>query len=146
MPGSSANRLLNQDRLPTVSTLVILASCVLVSVSSLMIWVNTDIGYSFSGREYGGGLWTLTLAITTAVVAVLFRKNEKARRYSVIAGGGLIVCIALLHMAVVLLMRTTDLSQVIEETGELAEPSVASGLWLTLVGGVGILLGLHRKL
>jgi len=146
MPGSPANRLAGRDSLLTRSTLVILVSRAIVSVSSLMTWVNTDVGHSFSGREYGGGLWTLALAMTTAVVAVLFHKNEKASRYSVIAGGGLIAVIALIDMADVMLLRTTDLSRVVEQVGEIAEPSIGYGLWITLVGGAGALAGLHRRL
>lgn len=116
------------------STIVALIGAAVVIIGSFMTWVTVSAGpisVSAGGMEEGGdGVITLIVAIAAAAAAIFLK--ERARMISILVGG-----------AVVVLVAVIDIFDIVGE--DLVDASVGIGLWLVLVGGIGLVAAAFVK-
>lgn len=118
------------------SNMIVVIASALVVIGAFLTWATVS---GFGQSESATGLdedGTITLIIGIATIgAALFLKGRN-RMIAVLIGGALVTLIAVID--VVDVMTAAD-------DFEGLEASVGIGLWLTLLGGIGILAGAFVK-
>ena len=117
-------------------------STAVVFVGAFMPWFKVRAIFvgelSKSGTE-GDGLITLILAVVAAVILLRWFNGARSRG---IATALTIIGIVVAGVAVLDLIDVSNkASELSAETDGLAQASAGEGLWATLVGGIGLVLG-----
>lgn len=108
-------------RAPWIATLIAAGAAIL---GALLPWASLGV-LSAAGTD-GDGMITLLLGVAAGIVAIAARYAVTAWSIVAIATGALVVAVAVY-----------DINEVTSTAGVLGiEPSVGSGLWITLLAGL----------
>lgn len=132
-----------------VPFLVATVSAVVLGVASFLNWVTAEVSVpaanfsrsvSAKGTEGSDGWITLVCAVLAIVFAVVWRNGgPKALAGLTIAAGAAGLAVGLINYSS--LDDTVDLPAQFTSIGGKIEASASIGLWLVLLGGLGVLVG-----
>lgn len=118
-------------RSPPLDVLIFAAgSAALVVLGATAPWIRVGYGSSSSGLDEGDGVYTLLIgvSVSVAILAALLRRLTAIPLYAVLLGAGWVVCGAAL----------VNLDQIQNSRQSGVDLSAKEGLYLTLLGGVGL--------